>query len=140
VVVDLHSEDKTAYLRIEVLGVDGGKAYPSAEVRVDLHVEGFAGSNSVRLNYDALAAFLSALEGVERTRRGRAELSPTFPGLRLSISSMDGSGHLLVEFALVRNWFVGPKPKRVDLAVLAASSWTRGRYRASSPASAISCG
>jgi hypothetical protein len=118
-VVELRSPEKQALLRMEVLST-GEKAYPSVEVQVDVHIEGFAGSDAVWLDHDALMKFSESLDGVERTRRGRADLTPSDPHFRLSISAMDASGHLLVEFVLVRHSMVGARPLWVDLSLSGA--------------------
>ena len=113
--VDLRSPEKKAHLRMEVIST-GEKAHPSVEVQVDLHVQGFAGRDAVWLDHDALKKFSALLDDLERTRKGRADLT-MYPDFRLSISAMDGSGHLLVEFVLIRHSFVGDRRKRVDLSV-----------------------
>jgi hypothetical protein len=115
-VMELRSPEKQALLRMEVIST-GQKSYPSVEVQVDLHVQGFAGSEAIWLDHAALMKFSESLDGVERTRRGRADLTPSYPEFRLSISAMDASGHLLVEFVLVRQSFVGDRARRVDLTV-----------------------
>jgi hypothetical protein len=76
-VVELRSPEKHALLRMEILSI-GQKAYPSVEVQVDLHVQGFAGREAVWLDHDALMKFAESIDGLERTRRGRADLTPSY--------------------------------------------------------------
>lgn len=115
-IVELRSPEKQAFLRLELIS-SGVKGHRSIEVQVDVHVQGFAGREAVWLDHQALKRFSDALGSLERTRKGRADLVPQAPDFRLSISSLDGSGHLLVELELVRHSLVGDRARRVDLGV-----------------------
>src|SRR5436190_16678241 len=114
--VELRSTENNAFLRMDVIST-GEKAYPSVQVQVEAQVEGFGGREAIWLDQDALTKFSESLDLLERTRKGRANLTPSFPDLRLSISAMDASGHLLVEFVLVRHSLVGDRLRRVDLSL-----------------------
>jgi hypothetical protein len=95
--VDLRSPEKKAHLRMEVIST-GEKAYPSVEVQVGLHVQGFAGRDAVWLDHDALKKFSALLDDLERTRKGRADLT-MYPDFRLSISARSGhSAGVVAEF------------------------------------------
>jgi hypothetical protein len=112
--VELRSPDRKSFLHIEV-NCPRGVPADSVEVEVEVGVEGFAGRAKVFLEPTSLASFCTSLDALERTRSGRADLSPQDVDFRLSISSMDGAGHLLVAFVVNRYSFVGDRPTTVQL-------------------------
>jgi hypothetical protein len=114
--VELRSPEKEAFLRMEVLST-GEEVDSSVEVLVEIDAQGFGGREAVWLDHDGLKKFAQSLGELERTRKGRADFTPSDPDFRLSISAMDASGHLLVEFILLRHSLVGHRPRSVDLSV-----------------------
>ncbi len=115
----LRSGDGHDVLRLAAIGRDAG--YPSLEVRVEGTTRGFSGGSDVWIDGFALKEFVGALRAFEKSRQGRVELRSMNPEeLRLVVRSMDQAGHLLVEFAIVRNALVGDRPEPVSLRVSGA--------------------
>jgi hypothetical protein len=115
--VELQSDDRSDYLRLRVIARQRD-VYPSIELAVDAHVRDFSGRSSVWVGGDALKDFVAALRDFERTRTGRVVLESMDPHeLRLSFSSLDLSGHVLVEFTLLRHVLVGARPRNLDIQI-----------------------
>jgi len=115
----LRSPDGRDVLRLGAIRRDAG--YPSLEVRVEGSTKGFSGAADVWIDGFALKEFTAALRAFEKSRKGRVELQAMSPAdLRLAIRSMNGSGHLLVDFAIARTVLVGDRPEPVPLRVAGA--------------------
>ncbi len=112
----LRSPDGRDVVRLGAIRRDSG--YPSLEVRVEAAAKGFTGAADVWIDGFALKEFTAALRDFEKARQGRVELQAmSAEDFRLAIRSMDGSAHLLVEFALARSAPVGDPPGPVALRV-----------------------
>ncbi|HEY1333809.1 MAG TPA: hypothetical protein VGF31_06105 [Myxococcaceae bacterium] len=91
------------------------------QVEVEASTCGFSGHAPVHLAEDAVSRFVQELEGFEGTRRGAVQLEAMSPGvLRLALSSMDSTGHVLVEFAFRRGVHIGHRPGLIDLQLSGA--------------------
>ncbi len=107
----LRSPDRSDSIRLAIIAIQLD-VYPSIEVEVEARTRGFGGHAPVWLATDAVAAFAEALNELERTRKGAAQLESMSPGaLRLTLSSMDASGHLMLQFTLKRSVLVGDRPR-----------------------------
>ena len=116
-VVELRSDDRSEHIRLRATALQRD-AYPSIEFAVEAQIQSFSGRSSVWLAEDALKAFILALAEFERTRSGRAVLESMDPAeLRLAVSSLDASGHVLVELTLLRHAFVGARPRIIDVQI-----------------------
>jgi hypothetical protein len=119
-VLDLRSPDRSEYIRFSLISFEPD-VYPSVEVDVEAHTNGFSGHTSAWLAHDAVTAFAEELNHFELTRKGSVQLVSMTPDeLRLALSSMDASGHVLVEFAFRRYSFVGDR-RRTAFAQLSGA-------------------
>jgi hypothetical protein len=124
----LRSPDGRDVLRLGAIRRDSG--YPSLEVRVEAAAKGFSGAADVWIDGFALKEFTAALRELEKVRQGGVELRAMSPeDFRLAIRAIDGSGHLLVEFAVARNVLVGERPAPLALRVAGGFELDPGTLR-----------
>ncbi len=115
----LRSADGRDFLRLGAIRRDSG--YPSVEIRVEGKAKGFSGGGEAWIDGFELKTFTAALRELEKSRQGRVELRSMSPEeLRLVLRSLDGAGHLLVEFTISRNALVGERPETVAIRVSSA--------------------
>jgi hypothetical protein len=113
--IELVSPERTEFLRLEVLTPRWPEAV-ELELGVECQVRGFAARTTSWAVRPAVAEFARALEALERTRRGRAELWAEDPeDLTLAVAAMDSVGHMVLEFTVSRLSLIGDSARPVTL-------------------------
>jgi hypothetical protein len=95
--VKIRSEVSNGFIEINEWTLDYEWIMPYFDCEIVLNAEGFAGRAKVYLDAADLRAFVSDLEELDRTRRGKATLGSMSPTeFQLIFEALDRLGHILV--------------------------------------------
>lgn len=98
----LFSEDRKSFIEIVLIELETERM-PGIHVNITVQNEGFAGVHHAWIEVDTINRFLSCMDEMEITRRGKARLCSMSPNdFILDFEAFDKSGHIKVEYSITR--------------------------------------